>query len=321
MLKNTLPVFIVTGFLGAGKTSFINQFLLQNPDKRFAIIENEVGNISIDQLLINADENIFEIFNGCVCCSVKNELLDVLDELIRQMHKFDVLLIETTGIADPANIISPFYTDEYQKNFDLYAVITLVDTPDVLEQAQNNEEVQKQIALADVLILNKIDRVETESIENVKLKFTEWNSDALQIDTLFGTYHIHQFRFEKYHTILNPQVFLKKVKLDLPYSAAHAYQTQTIITNGVINLEKFSDWFSYFLNLHRRQILRLKAIIYTDADEKYIVQAVGINFTTTFLEYTSMGEKPENKFVIIGKELDMTAIQADFDYLMETLNP
>src|ERR687887_554489 len=154
------PVTVLTGFLGAGKTTLLNRILTENHGKRIAVIENEFGEVGVDQaLVIGADEEIFEMNNGCICCTVRGDLIRILGSLMKRRDRFDYVLIETTGMADPGPVAQTFFVDdEIRSRTKLDGLVTLVDARHVHQHWETNE-VQEQIAFADVIMLNKTDLV------------------------------------------------------------------------------------------------------------------------------------------------------------------
>ncbi len=156
-----IPVTVLTGFLGSGKTTLLNRILTEQHGKRIAVIENEFGEIGIDQaLVINAEEEVFEMNNGCICCTVRGDLIRILGNLVKRRDRFDQVLIETTGLADPAPVAQTFFVDEeVQRHFRLDGIVTMVDAKHVALHLDDSEEAQQQVAFADVLVLNKLDLV------------------------------------------------------------------------------------------------------------------------------------------------------------------
>lgn len=165
------PVTVLTGFLGAGKTTLLNYILTAKHGKRIAVIENEYGEIGVDHnIVINADEEIFEMNNGCICCTVRGDLIRILDQLSKKKDRFDYVLIETTGLANPAPVAQTFFVDEdIKKNFRLDGIVTVVDALHI-KQHWDDLESQQQIGFADVLLLNKTDLVSETELPVLKEK-------------------------------------------------------------------------------------------------------------------------------------------------------
>ena len=180
-----IPVTVLTGFLGAGKTTLLNRILTEHHGQRIAVIENEFGEIGIDQaLVINADEEIFEMNNGCICCTVRGDLIRILGQLLKRRDKFDRILVETTGMADPGPVAQTFFMDEDMKaQFALDGLVTVVDAKHLLLHLDDSEEAQKQVAFADVILLNKCDLVSEDELDVVERRVRGINAMAKLIRT------------------------------------------------------------------------------------------------------------------------------------------
>ena len=180
-----VPVTILTGFLGSGKTTLLNRILSEEHGKRIAVIENEYGEVGIDQaLVINADEEIFEMSNGCICCTVRGDLIRVLGNLMKRRDKFDYVLVETTGLADPGPVAQTFFMDdEIREEFRLDGIVTLVDAAHIDQQLGRSDESTEQVAFADVLVLNKTDLVETDSLDSLESRLRGMNGMAQVVRT------------------------------------------------------------------------------------------------------------------------------------------
>ena len=178
--QKKVPVTILTGFLGSGKTTLLNRILSEEHGKRIAVIENEYGEVGIDQaLVINADEEIFEMSNGCICCTVRGDLIRVLGNLMKRRDKFDYVLVETTGLADPGPVAQTFFMDEeIRSEFALDGIVTLVDAAHIDQQLGRSDESTEQIAFADVLVLNKRDLVDDDSLDTLEVRLREMNRMA-----------------------------------------------------------------------------------------------------------------------------------------------
>ncbi len=183
-----VPVTIFTGFLGSGKTTLLNRILSEEHGKRIAVIENEFGEVGIDQaLVIDADEEIFEMSNGCICCTVRGDLIRVLGNLMKRRDKFDYVLVETTGLADPGPVAQTFFMDEeIGEEFALDGIVTLVDAAHIDQQLGRSDESTEQVAFADVLVLNKTDLVDDEKLDVVEARLREMNRMARVVRTERG---------------------------------------------------------------------------------------------------------------------------------------
>lgn len=175
-----IPVTVLTGFLGSGKTTLLNRILTENHGKRIAVIENEFGEVGVDnELVVNAEEEIFEMNNGCICCTVRGDLIRILGNLMKRKDRFDHILIETTGLADPAPVAQTFFVDDDMKErMALDGIVTMVDTKHIWLHIDESDEAKEQIAFADVLLLNKIDLVPPGEVDKLEARIRQMNPAA-----------------------------------------------------------------------------------------------------------------------------------------------
>ena len=175
-----IPVTVLTGFLGSGKTTLLNRILTEHHGQRIAVIENEFGEIGVDQdLVINADEEIFEMNNGCICCTVRGDLIRILGNLVKRRDKFDRILLETTGLADPGPVAQTFFVDDDTRDsFDLDGVVTLVDAKHAELHLDDSDEAASQIAFADVILINKVDLVDDAAVDLLERRLRSMNAMA-----------------------------------------------------------------------------------------------------------------------------------------------
>lgn len=328
-----IPVTIITGFLGAGKTTFLNHIITNNKDKKIAIIENEFGSESIDsELIVKSDNGIFELSNGCVCCSLNGELVEILMKIVNQVQNISHLIIETTGIADPGPVAYSFLADyKIQSTFKLNAIITLVDAQKIEQLLEETIEANKQIIQADVVLINKTDLVDdyqksvvTNIIKRLnpqaEIVYSQFGkidtSNLLQIDAFLGE------NIERKTKIETDRKAKPKFSLSQTQGSVLEPQGKKLVQHSEIKsfsfvIEKpldvirFDTWLNAMLNGDLAKIYRVKGILYIeDFNEKVILQSVGNKFITEGGGVWQNEELRKSRIVFIGKNLDPELLES-----------
>jgi G3E family GTPase len=309
------PVTILTGFLGAGKTTLLNRILTEEHGLRIAVIENEFGEIGIDHdLVINADEEIFEMNNGCVCCTVRGDLIRILGNLMKRRDKFDHILIETTGLADPGPVVQTFFADdEMKEKLFVNAVVTLVDAKHILLHLDDSDEAREQIAFADVVLLNKCDLVTLEDLDVLEMRIRSINA------------------LTKIHRTTNAELEIKKVMEVGGFNLDHAMELDPhflegghhhhhddgvtsigIEADGDCDGKKLNDWLSGTVREQGVDIFRMKGIFAIKGQADRIIFQ-GVHMIMDAANGGPWGDRPrKNALVFIGRNLDRADLNAGF---------
>jgi len=307
MTKDKIPVTIITGFLGAGKTTLLNRLIEENPNKKFALIENEFGDIPIDQeLVVNAKDGIFEMANGCICCSLNVELGELLQKLVSDEYNFNHLIIETTGIAEPDGIASAFIGGKRSSKFVLDGTICLADAHDIIRNLDERGEAHKQVSFADVIVLNKADLVAENEMDKAKKAIRKYNADAQVYDCSFGKVHENLLDLKAYdgnqleNKLLNPHHHHHHDEL-----VAHSFEFKEPLIS-----EKFEHWITMLLFLSGYQIYRVKGILNLRGESnKIIFQSVRSNSNIDIGSPWMEGEIQKSKIVFIGNNIKRESLE------------
>lgn len=318
-----IPVTLLTGFLGAGKTTLLNRILAEEHGEKIAVIVNEFGQVGIDgDLIVARDESMVELNNGCLCCTVRVDLIETLTTLAKaklgiegKKKDFDRVVIETTGLADPLPLIQTFLLDEVVATcYQLDAIVTVVDGKHIEKQLAFLPLSAEQIALADLLILNKTDLLSGEEKERVKQRIRRLNSRATLLEAVEANVPIadlfHQYSFDRV-----PEDFLHAEHDDHDH-AHHLDDINSVVVQSdqALSLDQLYAWLGEVIEHCGPDLLRYKGIVYSDEwlDRRGILQGVHTLYTVNPDRAWKAGETKETKLVFIGRKLDEEWIEESF---------
>jgi G3E family GTPase len=333
-IAEKIPVTVLTGYLGAGKTTLLNRILSEPHGRKYAVIVNEFGEIGIDnELVVGADEEVFEMNNGCICCTVRGDLIRIIEGLMRRKGRFDAIIVETTGLADPAPVAQTFFVDEdVREAARLDAVVTVADAKWLAARLRDAPEAKNQIAFADVIILNKTDLVTPNELREVEARIRAINpyarlhpaqkcnvaiSDVLErrafdldrildIEPEFLTADEHDHDHDHDHGHHHHHGGLKHY---------HDEEMQSVSARleGDVDPDKFMPWINRITQLRGADILRCKGIVAFKGDPKrFVFQGVHMMLDGEPQREWKADEKRESKVVFIGRNLDEDEIRTGF---------
>ena len=336
-----IPVTVLTGYLGAGKTTLLNRILSENHGKKYAVIVNEFGEIGIDNdLIIGADEEVFEMNNGCVCCTVRGDLVRIMEGLRKRKGKFDAIIVETTGLADPAPVAQTFFVDEdVQKNARLDAVVTVADAKWLSDRLKDAPEAKNQIAFADVIVLNKTDLVSKGELSEVEARIRGINPYAKLHRTerckvaLADVLERGAFDLDRILEI--EPAFLEADEHDHDHDHhqhdhSHSHgglkhyhdedmQSLSLRTDKPLDPTKFMPWLQQLVASEGQKILRSKGILaFSGDDDRYVFQGVHMMLEGDHQRKWKDSERRESRVVFIGRELPEQMIRDGFERCIVT---
>ncbi|GAB2897640.1 GTP-binding protein [Paraburkholderia jirisanensis] len=350
-MKKPIPITVLTGYLGTGKTTLLNRILSEDHGNKYAVIVNEFGEIGIDNdLLVSSDDELFEMNNGCICCTVRADLIQVLYKLLATAQTFDAVIIETTGLAAPGPVIQTFLVDPYlQAHFKLDSIITLVDAVHVHQRLADSREAVEQIAFADQLIINKIEQIDKKQLLRIETALRGLNPFAriyrtsrcqIQLDAVIGRGSFDLSRVEGLPTIADApaaeHVHDEYCGHDHGHmhdehcGSDHADHNQAhdvdnhiqaggihsvaLTTDRALDLPRLEEWLANLVTVRGTDILRSKGIFHISGYERrYVFQSVHMLMEGDFQNPWTDAKARYSRYVLIGRNLDREALRAGFE--------
>jgi G3E family GTPase len=341
-----IPVTVLTGYLGAGKTTLLNRILSEQHGMKYAVIVNEFGEIGIDNdLVVGADEEVFEMNNGCICCTVRGDLMRILSDLMRKKGNFDAIIVETTGLADPAPVAQTFFVDEnVGRQTRLDAVVTVADAKWLNDRLKDAPEAKNQIAFADVILVNKTDLITPAELDEVEARIRAINPYARLHRTQRAQIPLHEIlgrnAFDLDRILDIEPAFLKSDDQDHDHHHEHGHdddhdhshdhdhhhdgglkhyhdeemQSISLKSDKPLDADKFFPWVEDLVQTEGPSILRSKGILsFKDDDERFVFQGVHMILDGDHQRPWKKDEKRQSRIVFIGRNLPEKKITEGFE--------
>ena len=316
-MSTAIPVTVLTGFLGAGKTTLLNRILTGNHGRRYAVIVNEFGEIGIDNdLIVDAEEEIFEMNNGCICCTVRGDLIRIIEGLMKRKGSFDGIVIETTGLADPAPVAQTFFVDEdVRRSTKLDAIVTVVDAKHLVAQLETAPEAQEQIAFADIVIINKTDLVTPEEIEGVKKRIRSMNPTTIVHETQRCGIALDEV-LQRDAFSLDRILEVEPDFLDGDHAHEHDDEVTSLALTSAhpVDPALFFPWIQDVTQKLGADIMRMKGIIaFKNDPDRFVVQSVHMLLEGDHQRPWRDDEPRNSRLVFIGRNLPRDALREGFN--------
>ncbi len=311
-----IPVTVLTGFLGAGKTTLLNRLLSEKHGKRYAVVINEFGESGVDNdLVVGADEEVFEMNNGCICCTVRGDLIRIINGLMKRRDRFDGIIVETTGLANPSPVAQTFFVDEDVKSRTrLDAIITVADAKNLRARLADSHEAKDQIAFADVIVLNKLDLVTDDERMEVERDIRSINRFAALHHATRGNVPIDRLlglsAFDLGRILETAPDFLD----DDSHVHDEHVQSVSLKIQSPLDAESFNSWIGGVLATQGQDLLRTKGILaFANEDKRFAFQAVHMMADGGYIGPWEDGVARESRIVFIGRDLDRPMLRRGFE--------